>query len=158
VAREGGISRTETRSSLPRGAVEPERDSRGGQGERTEPDTGAETFNGASHSPVQSGQRQTNSGASGHATNGSGKIFLPESAPWVSDFVEEMACFPNGIHDDVVDATTQALNYLREQPQVSTIELGYSMFGQDPRELDREALWEKAMRGYPMTQEEIERM
>jgi predicted phage terminase large subunit-like protein len=26
-----------------------------------------------------------------------GRVFLPESAPWVSDFVEEMACFPNGI-------------------------------------------------------------
>jgi len=85
-----------------------------------------------------------------------GRIFLPESAPWVSDFVEEMACFPNGIHDDVVDATTQALNYLREQPCLTTIELGYSMFG--PEELDKEALWEKARLGYPMTPEEIDRM
>jgi predicted phage terminase large subunit-like protein len=85
-----------------------------------------------------------------------GRIFLPESAPWVSDFVEEMACFPNGIHDDVVDSTTQALNYLREQPYLSTIELGYSMFA--PEELDKEALWEKARLGYPMTPEEIERM
>jgi Terminase RNaseH-like domain len=85
-----------------------------------------------------------------------GRIFLPESAPWVSDFVEEMACFPNGIHDDVVDATTQALNYLREQPHLTTIELGYSMLG--PEELDKEELWEKARLGYPMTPEEIERM
>jgi hypothetical protein len=76
-----------------------------------------------------------------------GRIFLPESAPWVSDFVEEMACFPNGIHDDVVDATTQALNYLRDQPCLTTIELGYSIFA--PDELDKEALWEKAALGYP---------
>ena len=48
---------------------------------------------------------------------------MPESAPWVTDFIEEMACFPNGIHDDIVDATTQALNYLRERPLLSTIEL-----------------------------------
>jgi predicted phage terminase large subunit-like protein len=87
-----------------------------------------------------------------------GKIFLPQSAPWVSDFVEEMACFPNGIHDDVVDATTQALNYLRVKPARSTIELGYSAFAPNLEKLDKEALWEKALRGYPMSPEEIERM
>jgi predicted phage terminase large subunit-like protein len=66
-----------------------------------------------------------------------GKIFLPQSAPWVSDFVEEMACFPNGIHDDVIDATTQALNHLRVKPEPWSIVLGPSSF-------DREAaLWEK---------------
>jgi hypothetical protein len=87
-----------------------------------------------------------------------GKIFLPEPAPWVSDFIEEMACFPSGIHDDVVDATTQALNYLRVKPQPSTIELGYSAFAPNSGKLDKEALWEKAMLGYPMSPEEIERM
>ena len=70
-------------------------------------------------------------------------------------FVEEMACFPNGIHDDVVDATTQALNYLRVKPPRSTIVRGYSGFD---GELDKEALWEKAMLGYPMSEAEIERM
>jgi predicted phage terminase large subunit-like protein len=84
-----------------------------------------------------------------------GKIFLPQSAPWASDFVEEMACFPNGAHDDVVDATTQALNYLRVKPELWAIVLGPSSFD---RELDREALWEKAMLGYPMTEAEIARM
>ena len=84
-----------------------------------------------------------------------GKVFLPQSAPWVSDFVEEMAFFPNGAHDDVVDATTQALNYLRVKPELWAIVLGPSSFD---RELDREALWEKAMLGYPMTEAEIARM
>ena len=69
-----------------------------------------------------------------------GKIFLPQSAPWVSDFVEEMACFPNGTHDDVVDATTQALNHLRVKPEPWAIALGPSSFD---RGFDREALWEK---------------
>jgi len=85
-----------------------------------------------------------------------GKIFLPESAPWVSDFVEEMACFPNGVHDDIVDATTQALNYLRDEPQATPILLGRSGFG--PEELDKEELWRKAMLGYPMSSGEIARM
>jgi predicted phage terminase large subunit-like protein len=88
----------------------------------------------------------------------SGRVFIPESASWARDFVEEMAAFPNGIHDDVVDSTTQALNYLREKPYLSTIELGYSSFGPNSGELDVEALWEKAAMGYPMSPAEIERM
>jgi predicted phage terminase large subunit-like protein len=87
-----------------------------------------------------------------------GKVFLPESAPWLVDFIEEMARFPNGVHDDVVDATTQALNYLRVKPPRSTIELGCSAFAPNLEKLDKEALWEKARGGYPMSPEEIERM
>ena len=45
-----------------------------------------------------------------------GKVFLPESAPWLNDYVDQLAAFPNGAHDDAVDSTTQALNYLRHQP------------------------------------------
>jgi predicted phage terminase large subunit-like protein len=87
-----------------------------------------------------------------------GKVFLPESAPWVSDFIEEMASFPNGIYDDVVDSATQALNYLREEPLLPSISLGYSMSGPNSGKLDKEALWEKAALGYPITLEEMDRM
>ena len=45
-----------------------------------------------------------------------GKVFLPESAPWLNDFVDELAAFPNGVHDDAVDSTSQAINYLRHEP------------------------------------------
>jgi len=40
-----------------------------------------------------------------------GDIVLPhpEIAPWVGDYVEECATFPNGAYDDQVDATSQAL-------------------------------------------------
>jgi predicted phage terminase large subunit-like protein len=44
-----------------------------------------------------------------------GRIFVPESAPWLQDYLDELAVFPAGVHDDAVDSTTQALNYLREQ-------------------------------------------
>jgi predicted phage terminase large subunit-like protein len=87
-----------------------------------------------------------------------GKIFLPESAPWVNDFIEEMACFPHGMHDDVVDATTQALNYLREEPQLPSISLGYSISGSNSGELDKEAIWLKAMQGFPLTEAEFDRL
>lgn len=40
----------------------------------------------------------------------SGNVYLPEDKPWISDFVEECSAFPNGKHDDDVDAMTQALN------------------------------------------------
>jgi predicted phage terminase large subunit-like protein len=41
-----------------------------------------------------------------------GRVFLPESAPWLADYLDNMASFPNAAYDDEVDSTTQALNYL----------------------------------------------
>lgn len=40
-----------------------------------------------------------------------GNVFLPDPsiAPWVHDYIEELVNFPNGAHDDRVDATSQAL-------------------------------------------------
>ena len=32
-----------------------------------------------------------------------GLVSLPESAPWLNDYVDELAAFPNGAHDDFVD-------------------------------------------------------
>jgi predicted phage terminase large subunit-like protein len=44
----------------------------------------------------------------------SGRVFLPEAAPWLRDFMDEASAFPAAPHDDQVDALTQALNYVRE--------------------------------------------
>lgn len=44
-----------------------------------------------------------------------GNVYIPEQAFWVGDFVEECTTFPNGQHDDQVDAMTQALIRLRTQ-------------------------------------------
>ena len=43
-----------------------------------------------------------------------GNVYLPDSsiASWIHDFVEECSAFPNGTHDDQVDACTQALKRL----------------------------------------------
>lgn len=38
-----------------------------------------------------------------------GNVLLPEGAPWVADFVEEVVAFPRGAHDDQCDAMSQAL-------------------------------------------------
>jgi predicted phage terminase large subunit-like protein len=50
-----------------------------------------------------------------------GRIFVPESAPWLDTYIDELAAFPVGTHDDAVDSTTQALNYLRGDSGAYTI-------------------------------------
>lgn len=40
------------------------------------------------------------------------RVFLPSDGSWVLDFVDECALFPEGVHDDRVDALTQGLNHL----------------------------------------------
>jgi len=50
-----------------------------------------------------------------------GKCFIPESAPWLEDFLLEHERFPNAEHDDQVDTTSMALEYLSNktaQPRI----------------------------------------
>ena len=49
----------------------------------------------------------------------SGRVFLPESAPWLADFLTETSQFPNSAHDDQVDALTQALAYMVRSPSIA---------------------------------------
>jgi predicted phage terminase large subunit-like protein len=42
-----------------------------------------------------------------------GKVFLPDGEPWVLPFIDELAEFPNGAHDDQVDAWSLVINYFR---------------------------------------------
>ncbi len=43
-----------------------------------------------------------------------GRVLLPRSAPWLDEYILELIGFPGTKHDDQVDSTTQALDYLRE--------------------------------------------
>lgn len=43
----------------------------------------------------------------------SGKVWAPETR-WAIEVIEQMASFPNGDHDDLVDSTTQALMRVRQ--------------------------------------------
>jgi predicted phage terminase large subunit-like protein len=55
-----------------------------------------------------------------------GNVYLPhpDYAPWVCDFIEECAAFPNGAHDDQVDAMTQALLWFnRPREEVTVVRL-----------------------------------
>ena len=47
------------------------------------------------------------------ATIENGFVWLPEEAPWLADYLAELAAFPAGRHDDQVDSTAQALAWAR---------------------------------------------
>lgn len=51
----------------------------------------------------------------------SGNVYLPHMsiAPWSGEVVKEIKLFPNGLHDDDVDAMTQAINKLSGSGTVS---------------------------------------
>jgi predicted phage terminase large subunit-like protein len=46
-----------------------------------------------------------------------GNLYLPDQsiAPWVDEYIGEMASFPRGANDDEVDQTTQAINWWRNR-------------------------------------------
>jgi len=43
----------------------------------------------------------------------SSRVLFPADAPWLAELEDELASFPGGLHDDQVDALSQALNRLR---------------------------------------------
>lgn len=43
-----------------------------------------------------------------------GRVHLPAEAPWLGAYLSELLAFPNGRHDDQVDATSYALHYLTD--------------------------------------------
>jgi len=43
----------------------------------------------------------------------SGRVHVPQSAPWLSDYIDELISFPASPHDDQVDVSTQALAWPR---------------------------------------------
>jgi predicted phage terminase large subunit-like protein len=83
-----------------------------------------------------------------------GKVFVPESAPWLEDYIDELAAFPMGNYDDAVDSTTQALNYFRERAIQPILFPDYTTSVEEEKEM----LWDKAMLGYPLTEAEIAKL
>lgn len=63
----------------------------------------------------------------------SGNVYLPDraQAPWVDDFLAEAAAFPNGAHDDQVDAFSQAIIRMKtgREPAAATNPFGGSSDG-----------------------------
>jgi predicted phage terminase large subunit-like protein len=46
----------------------------------------------------------------------SGNVLLPHDAPWLSDFLAEVAAFPSGAHDDQLDPMFDAINLVQRLP------------------------------------------
>jgi predicted phage terminase large subunit-like protein len=42
-----------------------------------------------------------------------GFVHLPETAPWLAEYLHELAVFPNGKHDDQADSTAQFLDWFK---------------------------------------------
>jgi predicted phage terminase large subunit-like protein len=44
-----------------------------------------------------------------------GKVFLTKGAGWLGDYETELLAFPNGVHDDQADSTSQALSWIKKK-------------------------------------------
>jgi predicted phage terminase large subunit-like protein len=42
-----------------------------------------------------------------------GFVYIPETAPWLAEYLHEMTVFPNGKHNDQVDSTAQFLDWFK---------------------------------------------
>ena len=42
-----------------------------------------------------------------------GFVYIPETAPWLAEYLHEMTVFPKGKHDDQVDLTAQFLDWFK---------------------------------------------
>src|SRR5262249_44704341 len=42
-----------------------------------------------------------------------GFVHLPETAPWLAEYLHELTVFPNGKHDDQADSTAQFLEWFK---------------------------------------------
>lgn len=54
-----------------------------------------------------------------------GKVVLPSHAAWVDALIDELTVFPNGTHDDQVDAATQALRNMGKVSTTRTFDLEF---------------------------------
>lgn len=46
----------------------------------------------------------------------SGHVYLPRGAWWLEQYIDQWCAFPAGAHDDMVDSSSQALNYMYGVP------------------------------------------
>ncbi|MBF0563418.1 MAG: phage terminase large subunit [Alphaproteobacteria bacterium] len=52
-----------------------------------------------------------------------GRVFLPATAAWLADYLDEMTKFPKGKYNDQVDSTSQALAFIKEIVKKSAMDL-----------------------------------
>lgn len=55
-----------------------------------------------------------------------GRIWLPHAAPWLQTYVDQLLAFPSAAHDDLVDSTTQAVNFVAGTGPMRVSTVSYS--------------------------------
>ena len=48
-----------------------------------------------------------------------GFVWLPREAPWLAEYLRELALFPAGRYDDQVDSTAQALAWMTRRARTA---------------------------------------
>lgn len=72
-----------------------------------------------------------------------GFVHIPEQAPWLAEYLHEMAVFPKGRFDDQADSTSQALDWVKEQtsgffmPEYIEVEIPHRPFASRGHALER---------------------
>ncbi len=63
-----------------------------------------------------------------------GFVYLPEKAPWLGEYVHELASFPKGKYDDQADSTSQALDWFKQKSMksVSGLHEALTIMAADP--------------------------
>ena len=56
-------------------------------------------------------------------------VYLPANAPWLRDYIDNLLVFPNGAHDDDVDSTSQALNFIVTHRPRGKKDININVFG-----------------------------
>jgi predicted phage terminase large subunit-like protein len=64
------------------------------------------------------------------ATIENGFVHLPEAAAWLAAYLDELTNFPHGRHDDQVDSTAQALDWLKQAGREDGIFSYYRMLAE----------------------------
>ena len=73
-----------------------------------------------------------------HAQTGvieNGFVHIPETAPWLAEYLHEMTVFPNGKHDDQADSTAQFLDWFKKPFPVQGL---YEYYRQRAQELEEQ--------------------
>jgi predicted phage terminase large subunit-like protein len=66
-----------------------------------------------------------------------GFVRVPEKAPWLAQYLNELTVFPNGRHDDQVDSTAQLLDWFKEGGGPSSNAGIFELYRQRAEELRR---------------------
>ena len=79
-----------------------------------------------------------------------GRVYIPEQAPWLDDFLDEVQAFPGGKHDDQVDALAIGLDTLSRIGLSQSTSLD-SLFPDITNSLNSMASLNHSMRATPLT-------